>query len=218
MNNDFTITIPWRDSGCYHRKRHLSFLIEYYSKLTGVILVDSTHEIFNRANSRNECVNQSPTEILMVVDADNFIYHHQIIDGLQEFKKNKIITRPFNSIHYLNSDATERFYQDLDNFSPISSDHEYMPPSNIKIINSGGAYITDKKSWFSIGGMDEKFIDWGLEDLAFNEKYRYYYEDQHIINGPNYNLYHPNNRVSSERNWDRYRMWYQSERIYKENI
>ncbi len=218
MNNDFTIMIPWRDSGCHHRKRHLSFLIEHYSKITDVILVDSTYENFNRANARNECVDKSPTELLMIVDADNFIDIKQSIKGIESFKKDGIITRPFNSIHYLNKKATDRFYKNIETFSPVPSDYEYMPPSNIEITNSGGAYITNKESWYSIGGMDEKFLDWGLEDLAFNEKYRYYYGNQNLIDGPNYNLHHPNDRICSERNWDRYRMHYQSGRIYKENI
>lgn len=202
--NSINVYIPWRDIGCEYRKKHFLFLQKYYSEIGRVIPVDSNYEIFNRSNARNNCVDLEKSNILVIVDADNFITHRQIISAVNIAKEKNRFVRPFNSIHYLNKNATERFYKDYRNFYPNNEDYEYMTPSSITIENSGGAYVVIKSIWNELGGMDENFMHWGAEDLAFNHKYSFYYGDQYIVNGRNYNLHHPAERILPDENWNRY--------------
>lgn len=216
MNSNFVISIPWRSTGCQYREKSFLFLLDYYSKFAKINIEDSDFNYFNRANARNKCIEKSDTDIVVLVDADNFINMNQILQAVYLCKESNKIIRPFNSIHYLNENATNLFYDNYENFSSHPSYYEYMPPKNITIQNSGGAFVTTKEKWLSLGGMDENFIGWGVEDLAFNEKYRYYCGDQILVDGPNYHLYHPSERIVSEKNWDRYIIFYQSKKIYKE--
>lgn len=209
------IHIPWRNTGCFYRERACSFISNYYSQIANVIHIDSSHTEFNRANARNLCVANSTKDVVIIIDADNYIDHDQILYGVEMAMIDNSIVRPFNSIHYLNQDATDRFLTNANSFTPKYSDYEYMAPDSISLKNSGGAYITPKNLWIELSGMDELFTGWGLEDLSFNNKYEHYYGSQMYINGPNYNLYHPSERTASEKSWDRYRNWYQSGRIYE---
>lgn len=191
------IYIPWRDSGCGYRRKHFEFLTKHYSVIGEVVPVDSTYSLFNRANARNLCVQNSKENIVVIIDADNFINHNQIIDAIDLAKKKNKFVRPFDSVHYLNKFATERFYSDVKNFSPKKGDYEWLPPERITTENSGGAYVILKNIWEEIGGMDENFLDWGGEDTAFNIKYINFFGNQLVIPGPNYNLHHPADRVVS---------------------
>lgn len=215
MKKGVNLYIPWRDTGCSYRKKHFEYLKKYYSSQFNVIEIDSTYPDFNRSNARNRAVEHCQEELLVIVDADNYIKIDQINFGISLSKINNCFVRPFNSIHYLNKNATERFYINPDKFIPSQEDYEYMPPQNIRLKNSGGAYIVIKSMWESIGGMDEQFLDWGAEDLAFNEKYIYYYGDKLNVSGPNYNLHHPADRVISDKNWERYLSLYKTGEIYK---
>lgn len=192
--------MPWRDSGCDYRKQHFIFLKKYYSQIGNIIPVDSTKKYFNRANARNECVKIAKDETFLIIDADNFIEISQILQGFDLAKNTNKIVRPFNSIHYLNDDATKRFYKNKKNFILKREDYEYMYPEQICIENSGGAYIVIKKQWENLNGMNESFTGWGGEDLEFNLRYIKKYGKQETVPGKNYNLYHPNDRIMSENN------------------
>lgn len=214
--NDFTIVIPWRDSGCPFRKKHFDFLLKYYSSISKTIISDSNKEIFNRSEARNNGVKKCNSDIIMVVDADNYISKNQIEKSIDILKNKNSIIRPFNSIHYLNEEATERFYRSPKKFTVKENDHTYMIPEMISPYNSGGAYILKKQMWEKVGGMDEGFIGWGVEDSAFNIHSRHFFGDHIFIEGPNYNLYHPAERVVSIQSLDRYHQLYIKEKIFEE--
>lgn len=210
------IHIPWRDNGCEYRKNSFNFLYNHYSTIGNVITIDSEFKEFNRSNARNLCIKNSKNEIAIIIDADNYISREQILIGLQVSEQTDRIVRPFNSIHYLNREATQRFISDTLNFKPTYKDYEYIPPDGITMENSGGAYIVKKSTWERLGGMDEKFEGWGIEDMAFNQVHNHYYGEQVYIDGPNYNLHHPADRIASEKNWNRYIIWYKSGKIYND--
>lgn len=213
--NNIDIVIPWRNSGCKYRLKHFNFLRNYYSKIGNVIISDSQKKIFNRSEARNAGVNKCSAKNIMIVDADNYISKKQINLSIDMLNKNNCIIRPFSYICYLNESATKRFYKEKDKFIFNDYDYDYMHPSIISLENSGGSYITTKDIWNKSGGMDEEFEGWGLEDLAFNMMCKAKSIKQKFIEGPNYHLYHPAERKLSENNSDRYIMWYQSGRIYK---
>jgi predicted glycosyltransferase involved in capsule biosynthesis len=215
---DFTICIPWRDTGCAYRRSHFEFLKSHYSSISRTLVVDSSHEVFNRANARNRCVELSPTDVVLVVDADNYLARNQVLSAVDLLLSTQEIVRPFTSIHYLNELATKRFLSNIEKFSPTENDYEYMSPDTILLHNAGGAYMTTKYLWNSVGGMDEGFRDWGVEDLAFNDKYWHYGGRQFFVDGPNYNLHHPAERLPSRYNEDRYSSLYLSKKIYDKDL
>lgn len=214
--SNFEIIIPWRDIGCDFRRRHFNFLYKYYSKFANVIVSDSSFKNFNRAEARNNGVRESKSKNIAIIDADNFIKIDQILNAVCLSQESEKVIRPFNSIHYLSEQATERFYQSPEQFIPKFDDYVYMYPSMIGYKNSGGAFVLKKTTWELIGGMDEKFEEWGLEDSAFNFMSEAIVGPSIFIDGPNYNLYHPAERILLQKNIDRYTIWYKSGRILKE--
>lgn len=197
---DTTVVIPWRDTGCVHRKRHLEFLIPYYETFAPVLISDSPHHEFNRSGARNAGVNMATSAVVAVVDADNYIPLDRLAQSVSLAMAEDRVVRPFDEVHYLTDAATNRFYEGPQTFSLRPSDYEERTPQEIKLDKCGGAYVVKRTSWMSVGGMDERFTGWGLEDTEFNQRSSALLGRQLIVPGPNYNLYHPSRRVPNPAN------------------
>lgn len=183
------IIIPWRYNGDPQRMQHHIFLKEYYSQEFDIIIGNNEGE-FNRSAARNDGVNKSSSEISVLIDADNYIPLHQIWRAIKVAEKREALVKPFRSFGYLSKKSTKNFYESFKNeipFTPeyINSIHKNFP---------GGAYVIKKYLWQQIGGMDENFLGWGTEDLAFHLFVKKKAYPIIHIPGFDYHLYHEENR------------------------
>lgn len=189
------IIIPWREIDCVYRKRHFNFLYEYYSKEFDVILGDREGE-FNRSAARNSGVNETTSEVAVIIDADNYIPYSQIHNAIRSAMRRDILVKPFSSFGYLTEDSTEEFY----NFhGVVEIEPKFIDPSQNDF--TGGAYVMKKSLWQKLGGMDEGFVGWGAEDDAFHLLCRNNKIGIKYVDGYDYHLYHPAHRVTSEFNY-----------------
>lgn len=190
------IVIPWNNPNCIYRQRNFKYIYNHYSSL-GDIFIGSGESPFNRAAARNNGVMQARNENLLVVDSDCFIDINSINKGLELFKNFSAI-RPFTSIHYLSEDTTNSLINNND--YKITYDTKYLNPNQINVRMSGGAYLIKKSLWMDLGGMNELYEDWGLEDSDFNIRVEYSVGRFKHINGKLLHLYHPQNRIHSKKN------------------
>lgn len=189
------VIIPWRDAGCIYRRRHFEYLYDYYSQRYDVIIGDNEGD-FNRSAARNNGVKESTSEIVIVIDADNYIPLDQIDFAIYKAKIKKCLIKPFRSFGYLTEESTEYFYQN--GVFEDSPQFIGFQPNGF----TGGAYVIQKNLWLSVGGMDENFIGWGAEDDAFHILCKKRLGNTAFLQGYNYHLYHPAYRVTSEENYD----------------
>ena len=192
------IIIPWRDTGEPWRKRHFDFLFDYYSKEFDVILGDAGGE-FNRSSARNTGVNNSVSEVSVIIDADNYIPINQIKDSIRVAARSDSLVKPFSAFGYLTEESTNLFYEYND--SMIDFEPTYIDPPQKDF--TGGAYVMKKSLWKELGGMDEGFIGWGAEDDAFHLLCKNQGIAVRYVNGYDYHLYHPAFRVTSEYNYNK---------------
>ena len=209
INQDMVII--WRNIGCEYRLRHFNFLTNYYKNYFNIIVADSNHEEFNRAASRNAGVEESTSDVVIIMDADAFINVDQIMDACKRAKEKDALVRPFSRAAYLSEDATERFYNNPSIFADSDGDYDYMTPDLLSVDNFGGAFVIKKKLWDDLGGMDENFIGWGGEDNAFLDSYHLKFGSSIKISGNLYSLYHPIKRVSSMSNFMLYSLKYKND-------
>lgn len=193
------IIIPWREIDCVYRKKHFDFLIDHYSQKFNIILGDNEGE-FNRSAARNRGVDSSECEVVVVLDADNYIPLAQIENAVKVAKRKNVLVKPFNHFGYLTEESTEAFYycQDIGviDFEPTYID---SPVSEF----TGGAYVIKKYLWQAVGGMDEGFIGWGGEDDAFHLICKNSGIRTQYVEGYDYHLYHPAYRVASDFNYNK---------------
>jgi predicted glycosyltransferase involved in capsule biosynthesis len=193
------IVIPWRDSGCEYRLRSFNFLYEYYSKRYEIIVGDKNdiNGNFSRAGARNDGVSKSNSDIVVVIDSDNYISYTQIDAAIDSAKTNNLLVKPNHKFGYMDEQSTEKFYKE--NLDPKYFNFQSRPVSFF----SGGAYVIKKDLWNFVGGMDEEFIGYGAEDNAFHITCEKKLGKTVWITGLNYHLYHPSYRVTPKENMDR---------------
>lgn len=192
------LVIPWRDSGCLYRRRHFNFLVDHYSQSFNVIIGDNEGE-FNRSAARNAGVRKAKSEVVAVIDADNYIKNRFLFHAYGMAKRNNVLVKPFEWFGYLTEASTEAFY-----FAQASSrtnnSWEFISPPAKGF--TGGGYVMKRDIWLD-HQMDEGFIGWGAEDDAFH-----LYCDKVLGKtlwgiGEDYHLYHPAYRVTSEYNYNK---------------
>lgn len=192
------IIIPWRSIGCAYRDKHFNFLVEHYSQEFEVIVGDSPGD-FNRSAARNAGVNKSSSEVAVVLDADNYIPIEQIKNAIKVAKRRRCLVKPFKWFGYLTEESTDLFYE-LYN-SPIDFHPTYIDPPSDSF--NGGCYVINKELWQKLGGMDEEFVGWGGEDDAFHLICKNSGVKITYVDGYDYHLFHPAERVISDFNYNK---------------
>lgn len=180
-----------------YRKKHFDYLVSYYSDHFDIILGDNEGE-FNRSAARNRGVEQSSSEIVVVIDADNYIPIIQINNAIRAASRKDFLVKPFKWFGYLTEHSTDLFYE-YNGIMDMS--FEYLDPPQEMF--TGGAYVMRRDLWLSLGGMDEGFVGWGAEDDAFHLLCKKKGIRVKYIEGFDYHLYHPAHRVTSEFNYNK---------------
>lgn len=191
------VILPWRDAGCIYRTKHFEFLFDYYSQEFDVVIGDNDGK-FNRSAARNSGVEKSTSDIVVVIDADNYIEYGQIHSAIRVARRRDVLVKPFAYFGYLTEESTNDFYASK---SFNKSKAEFINPPD-KDFN-GGAYVIKKSLWQDIGGMDEGFVGWGAEDDAFHILCESKLGKTRYTEGMDYHLYHPAHRVTSEYNYNK---------------
>ena len=183
---------------CIYREKHFNFLVEYYSQEFDVILGDHEGD-FNRSAARNSGVENSNSEISVIVDADNYIPINQIWSAIKVATRINALVKPFTWFGYLTEESTNLFYETYT--AMLDFDPEYIQPPQKDF--TGGAYVMKKELWQGLGGMDEGFIGWGAEDDAFHLLCKNSGISTRYVDGYDYHLFHPAHRVTSEFNYNK---------------
>jgi hypothetical protein len=156
---DFSVMIPWRSTPL--RVPLKQAVDKWWQDNFGItpIACDSTRTTFNRSDARNECVKQSPTDVVVISDADCLPNIESLSSALKRANETGLAQLPYVIARLVDEKGTRDYLQG----TPINE------CDALEMIGSvGGLMVTTKNTWNLHGGQDERFIGWGYEDSAWH--------------------------------------------------
>lgn len=193
------IVIPWRDSGDAMRLMHFEFLSQHYTKHGFSIIIGDNEGPFNRSAARNAGVEKATGDVVIVMDADNYIPLSQLDLAVELAIANDRLVKPFYKFGYLTAEATEALYLSYPAVPQWSMTAFIDTP---KMHFNGGAYVMKRELWWKVGGFDPDFTGWGCEDDAFTLECERVLGTTNYVGGYAYHLDHPAVRISSPDNYN----------------
>ncbi|HMD82604.1 MAG TPA: hypothetical protein VKE92_14915 [Anaerolineales bacterium] len=127
-----------------------------------IIEVDSGHESFNRAATRNLAMEYGQInnfDIVVVNDADSVASEWAMSEAINGAHSDNLIHFPFDTFYELIPKATAQV--------GVQSIEILKQRAYGKGQSEGGIWVCKPEVWFKAGGQDERFAGWGCEDRAF---------------------------------------------------
>lgn len=157
------IVIAWRETPS--RLEPFNYVLNWYKNNfpdAEIILTDTDGEVWEPSKARNLGVKKAQElgcDVIIVGDADSIAQVDAINEAIEQCQKDNMIHNPYYLYKHLNYLSTQDYYSGtsvLECFGYTYND------------SVGGIWICKPESWWEIGGMDEKFLQWGPEDRAFD--------------------------------------------------
>lgn len=158
------LAYPFRPDG--HERAwnfgHVRRCVDTYYPWDTIIQVDSGHEKFNRAATRNLAVTHSQSigaDVVVICDADSVPEQQPLEDAINGAFQDGRIHYPFDTVYELVPKATQQVgHQNIEQLKQRAFG---------KCASEGGIWVTKPSTWWKVGGQDVRFAGWGCEDRAF---------------------------------------------------
>lgn len=137
-----------------------------------------------KSQAINLGVKQVTASVVMILDADVALKWDEVLARAQTLEVGTVL-KPFSIVHRLNKPGTIMFMRSGRTLRIYITD-----TSNVA---GGGAVIMHKSDFIRLGGFDERYVGWGVEDEAFGRECRRYLtvEEMQL---PGYHLWHPRDK------------------------
>lgn len=157
------VVIPWRP-GSLERNAHHDIVRAHLQDLLPDAIhldVDSGHEPFSRAGSRNagvRLVETAGADVVVICDADTLVEAEPLHAAIAAAADGRLHL-PYTWYRGLSREGTMAYLARV----PLADceaelEHEWA---------TGGVLVIQPEAWWRAGGMDERFLAWGFEDAAY---------------------------------------------------
>jgi GT2 family glycosyltransferase len=208
------ICMPWRtDHG--QRERVFNACVKRWAYMfpdgTTCLGTDPSQP-FNRSAARNNAVAELGRlrpgwDYAVLADADVMVYdRQQIIEAVRMARRTGHMVFAHTWRAGLSEEQTEKVL--------AGEDPSALAPYPEWDANTfSGCYVVPRALWETLGGFDERYQAWGLEDVAFHRAAGAMGGVSRIDSGTIYHLWHPRSRAEQEENpyyhanhqlWQRY--------------
>ena len=153
------VLVPWR-AGNDHRERVWRFVRDRWSELGLPIVEGDVPGPFNRSAARNAAARAAGDwDVAVFVDADTIAEEFVVRQGLELAATSGRIVVPHDEYLGLSTRGTaEVLAGKRQGWSRVQRHMERAPL---------GVLIVPRAAWDTLDGFDERFVDWGGEDVAF---------------------------------------------------
>lgn len=155
------VVIPWRP-GTAERNAHKETVRAHLRALLPDALhidADSGHQPFSRAGSRNEGVRQAEqagADVVVLCDADTLVEPEPLHAAIAA-ASDGVLHLPYTYYRGLSCEGTALHLSGKPAAEcPTDLEHEWA---------TGGVLVIQPASWWKAGGMEERCIGWGHEDV-----------------------------------------------------
>lgn len=155
--------IPWR-GGKPDRERHHETVRAHLREILPDAVhldVDSGHEPFSRAGSRNlgvRLAQEAECDVVVICDADTLVERGPLAEAI-DAAHDGVLHLPYTRYRSLTKRGLAQFNAGWDLLEcEVDHDHEWA---------TGGVLVVTPETWAKAGGMDERCRGWGHEDVTF---------------------------------------------------
>jgi hypothetical protein len=172
------VIIPWREQPS--RVKPFEAVIDWYKTYlpqAKIYLPDHEGDIWLPSHTRNDGVRmaeEDECDILVVNDADTIPQLRPLLEAIKEASRDGKMHNPYTEYRILGDEGTKMYLGGIN--------IKRCPYRKFKTA-CFGTLVTTAKTWWELGGMDEKFMQWGWEDTAMQRAH-------YIIKGSNF-VSHP---------------------------
>ena len=160
MKMKTVLVIPWKSTPS--RERPLQAVLEWYKTNLPdieIVFANASEDIWLPSASRNIGVKRAQeacADVVIINDADTIPEIESLLEAIENCQKDKLIHLPYRYCKYYTMGESEKYYDGTDINLLKRSLHD----------SNGGVWVFTPETWWSVGGMDEKFQQWGKEDTA----------------------------------------------------
>ncbi|AGB41223.1 hypothetical protein Halha_1277 [Halobacteroides halobius DSM 5150] len=197
MLDNVSVLIPyWPD--CEQRARIFKWTSKFYERMmpkAELCIGELNCEKFSRAQAINLAAQKATRDIFLIADIDLIYAPQIIIDSISLLDEYPWVL-PFQEIVRFNQDYTEKLlslnpkWPIVDNYG---SHHKHS-------INGGGLNLIPRQNFETVGGFDERFIEWGGEDDAFTIAMTVLCGQPKRLDHTLYHLWHPRSASTNYKN------------------
>lgn len=158
------VVIPWRPTPT--RMEAFNALMNWYKTNLpdiDILFADAPGETWLPSHSRNLGVRKAQEagcDIVILNDADTIPELSSLLEAAKLAYSDNMVHNPYHLCKTFTYEESKPYYDGLKEL------HELKGTEHVTA--NGGIYVCTPQAWWSIGGMDEKFKQWGYEDSAFN--------------------------------------------------
>jgi hypothetical protein len=189
------VIIPWRPQpdrlNAFHR------VIDWWVErgFTPILSDSDPDKPFNLSQARNNGVRASEAFVVILADADTIPDDLAMARAVRR-ARHEVVVYPFDDYIYLAATADPR-----DTSTPLDE----LPVERHFNHSFGGLMVVRRDIYWSLGGHDEKFEQWGYEDTAFQLAAEALFKTERVP-GPVYAFNHSADRDMTARNPGRARV------------
>jgi predicted glycosyltransferase involved in capsule biosynthesis len=185
---EVSVVIPYRESGD-ERKRNFDYVCNYWKTFFPryeVVVCDSGDDNFSRSKSRNQGIDLSHGDYLIIADADTVVPPEAIVLSLDLVEDGVPWLIAYEWYYNLTASKTEDFVLD----KRPSTSHPVEGEYDHKLESWAGMLVIPREA-FSLVKYDERFSGWGYEDNAFQVEMDTLWGKHERTPYPAFHLWHP---------------------------
>lgn len=156
-------------------------------------------EFFYKTKMINDAVRAADTDLVAIIDADLFFSKDDYDEAYLKVKNNEA---DFSFSYSGECWNYKRSFLNFIKTNVITRGTQY-PNHMLECMNRnsiGGSIWCSKKTFFEVGGQNEKMLSWGFEDNEFYNRILKLEKKLHRTSGITYHLQHPRGINSSDLN------------------
>lgn len=135
--------------------------LRQWSPMVKYVFYEDLSSVFHRTYYINRLIQMVQTTLVGVWDSDVIVSHIGVSEAYRQVLNNPFtIAYPYDGRFIMHSPHTSNLFReriDLEVFEGENSSCIGRP-------SCGGAYVIHRDAYWSIGGENERFVGWGLED------------------------------------------------------
>lgn len=156
-----SILVPFVDGGCDWRRRAWAYVRALYEERhpDWELVVGGCDGDWSKGAAVADAYRQASGDVLVLADADSFLEPDPLARAVADVERSRWVV-PHRNVHRLNAVGSEAVCAGGRPRSSQCARRPYAGPAG------GGVVVLTRAAYETVGGVDERFLGWGGEDVS----------------------------------------------------